>query len=112
MTSGTCPNIRPANFVTRVQQSRIPKFVNDIFSAFGTHSRVRWVCGPCAVFCGAVRCCAVLCGTVRLFGEADGSTPSYLRPLPTFALQMNELTRIMHSATTLICFEVELAVTW
>jgi hypothetical protein len=57
MTTGTCLNIRPANSVTRVQQSRFPKFVNDIFSAFGTFSRVRCVCGPCAVL---VRSCAVL----------------------------------------------------
>jgi hypothetical protein len=76
---------------------------------FSRRSALILVCGGCAAL---VRSSAALCGTVRLFGEADGSTPSYLRPLPTFALQMNELTRIMHSATTLICFEVELAVTW
>jgi hypothetical protein len=109
MTSGTCPNIRPANFVTRVQQSRIPKFVNDIFSAFGTHSRVRWVSAlvrSCAVLCGAVRCCAALCGFFVRPCQADGSTPSYLRPLPTFALQMNELTRIMHSYSVGHCLNL------
>jgi hypothetical protein len=62
MTAGTCLNIRSANSVTRVQQSRFPKFVNDIFSAFGTFSRVRCVCVPCAAL---VRSCAALCGVVR-----------------------------------------------
>jgi hypothetical protein len=69
MTSGTCLIIRPANFGTRVQQSRFPKFVIDISSGvrhfFSCAVLVRSLCGPCAVLCGVVRCCAVLCGAVR-----------------------------------------------
>jgi hypothetical protein len=98
MSSGTCLIIRPANFGTRVQQSRFPKFVIDISSGvrhfFLCALRVRSLCGlvrRCAVLCGVVRCCAVLC---VFFCEADGSTPTYLRPLPTslptFALQIHE----------------------
>jgi hypothetical protein len=36
MTSGLCQDIRPANFVTRVQQIWFPYFVTDISSAFST----------------------------------------------------------------------------
>jgi hypothetical protein len=35
MTPGTCQDIQPANFFTRVQQIRFPYFVTDISSAFG-----------------------------------------------------------------------------
>jgi hypothetical protein len=62
MTSGTCLIIRPANFGTRVEQSRFPKFVIDISSGV---RHFFLVCAACAVLvrsfaalCGAVRCCA------------------------------------------------------
>jgi hypothetical protein len=68
MTSGTCRDIQPQNFVTRVQQLRFPNFVSDISSAFGALSLcavlVRSVCGPCAFL---VRSLCVPCAVlVRL----------------------------------------------
>jgi hypothetical protein len=116
MTSDTCLNIRPANFGTRVQPLRFPKYVSDISSGvryfFSCALRVRPLCGPCAALvrscaalCGVVRCCAVLC----VFCEADGSTPSHTS-LPTFALQIHESCIPIQSATALISFEAAGAV--
>jgi hypothetical protein len=95
MTSGTCQDIQPQNFVTRVQQLRFSNFVSDISSAFGTFFLcavlVRSVCVPCAFLvrslCGP---CAFLVRSLCGFCKADGSTRTYLRPLPTFALQIRE----------------------
>jgi hypothetical protein len=73
MTSGTCLIIRPANFGTRVQQSRFPKFVIDISSG------VRHFFSCAVLFAVLVRRCAALCGAVRCCASFVEATPTTLK---------------------------------
>jgi hypothetical protein len=116
MTSGTCQDIQPQNFVTRVQQLRFPNFVSDISSAFGTLSCVRSLCGPCAVrvrsFCVP---CAVLvrslCGPCAAFvRQMDQPAPTSDLCLPLLYRYANHT--FLQSATALISFEAAGAVNW
>jgi hypothetical protein len=140
MTSGTCQDIQPQNFVTRVQQLRFPNFVSDISSAFGTFFLcavlVRSVCVPCAFLVRSLCVpCAVLVRSVCvpcaflvrslcvpcavLVRSLCGPCAAFVRqmdqPAPTSDLCLPLLYRyanhtFLQSATALISFEAAGAV--